>query len=183
MMKWLPLLIFLLAKPVPSAGQAVIFKTENGKVQFHSDARLEIIKANSQKLRGLLNAETRNFAFVVPLSSFEGFNAALQKEHFNENYLESDRFPLASFSGKIIEEVSFLTPGTITVRAKGILNIHGIDQDRIIKVNMQIRDGSISILSSFSVLLKDHEINVPKIVHEKVASEINVGVHAELKKQ
>ncbi len=182
-MKLLPLLIILLARHIPVAAQGVIFKTENGKVQFHSDARLEIIKANSQKLRGLLNPETRNFAFVVPVTSFEGFNAALQKEHFNENYMESDRFPLASFSGKIIEEISFLTPGNVTVRAKGILSIHGLDQDRIIKVNMQIRDGSIGITSVFSVLLKDHEINLPKIVHEKVASEINVEVQAELKKQ
>ena len=165
-----------------NSAQVNMYKTEHGKVQFHSEAQLEIINAASDKMKGVLNTTSRNFAFVIPISSFQGFNIALQREHFNENYMESDKYPNATFSGKIIEDVDFLTRGNMVVRAKGILAIHGVEQERIIKVSLSIRDGSVQVSSRFGVLLKDHDIKIPKIVHEKIASEIMVEVNAELKK-
>ena len=160
---------------------AGIFTVYKGSIAFRSDAPLELIQASSNELKGLLQTDTKQFAFSIKIKSFKGFNSALQKEHFNENYLESEKFPDATFSGKIIEDVDFANDNTTTVRAKGILTIHGVPQERIIKSDIIIKNGIISLNSNFTVLLADHNIPIPKVVHEKLASEIKVAINAELK--
>ena len=156
------------------------FNTVKGIIHFRSDAPLELIKASSNEMRGKLDATKKAFAFTVKIRSFAGFNSALQEEHFNDNYLESKLFPDAYFCGKIIEDIDFSKNGTYTVRAKGNLNIHGITQERIIKSEIIIIGSSIRITSAFTVQLSDHNIPVPKVVHEKLASEINVEVTADM---
>jgi len=156
--------------------------TDHGNVKFKSEAQLEIINATSDKLKGVINPVNRHFAFAVTIGSFEGFNAALQRDHFNENYLESDQYPLATFAGKIIEEIDFTKKEAVEVRAKGILKIHGVEQERIILATLTIEDGMILVNSTFNVSLMDHDIRVPKVVHEKVASDISIVVIAELKR-
>jgi len=181
MMKLNACLLLLVCIPPSAQVTSDIYRTNAGKVLFSSEARLEVINASSGRLQGALNTTRRNFAFAVPISSFEGFNVALQKEHFNENYLESDRFPVATFTGKIIEDIDFSTSGTVEVRAKGQLTIHGVEQERIIKITLTLQEGKIGVVSKFTVLLKDHDIKIPKIVHEKIAAEVMIEVHAELK--
>ena len=80
------------------------YKVTNGSISFRSDAPLELIKAQSNELKGLFIPDKKQFAFIINIKSFKGFNSPLQQEHFNENYLESNKFPVASFEGKIIEE-------------------------------------------------------------------------------
>ena len=162
---------------------STIFNISKGSIAFTSDAPLEMIKAGSDELKGLISAEKKQFAFSIKIKSFKGFNSALQREHFNENYLESEKYPDATFIGKIIEDVDFTKNGSITVRAKGILNIHGVPQERIIKSDMTVHNGTISFKSNFTVLLADHNIPIPKVVHEKLASEIYVEVNGDLKPQ
>ena len=99
--------------------QPAIYTVEKGHVSFTSEAPLEVIKANSKQLRGAMNLDENTFAFVVSTRSFEGFNSPLQKEHFNEKYLESDLYPNTTFTGKIIEKIDFSTPGEYKLRAKG----------------------------------------------------------------
>src|SRR3954463_10509801 len=82
-----------------------IFSVKTGKISFKSEAPFETIRATSEDLKGLLEIEKKLFAFKVRMDSFDGFNSGLQKEHFNENYLESNKFPEAVFNGKIIEDV------------------------------------------------------------------------------
>lgn len=157
-----------------------IYGTNNGMVSFRSDAPLELISANSNELRGKFDAAKKLFAFAININSFSGFNSPLQKEHFNENYLESSQYPVASFSGKIIEDIDFGTPGTYTIRAKGNLNVHGVAQERIIKVELLVKEKGISFKSNFTVMLAEHNIPIPKVVYEKLASEIKVEVKADL---
>ena len=114
------------------------------------------------------------------METFDGFNSSLQKEHFNENYIESHKFPEASFSGKIIEDVDLTKDGTYAVRAKGNFTIHGVSQERIIKSDVTVKNGKINIQSAFSVLLEDHNIPIPKVVKDKLSSEINVQVNCQL---
>ena len=160
---------------------ASIFNVSKGNITFTSDAPLELIKASSNELKGIIETERKQFAFSVKIRSFKGFNSGFQKEHFNENYLESDKYPDATFSGKIIEDVDFTQNNMLTVRAKGILTVHGVPQQRIIKSDMTIKNGAVFIKSNFTVLLADHNIPIPKVVHEKLASEIKVEVSSELK--
>ncbi|MDQ6758036.1 MAG: YceI family protein [Bacteroidota bacterium] len=157
------------------------FNVSKGNITFSSDAPLELIKAASTELKGILETEKKQFAFSVKVKSFKGFNSDFQKDHFNENYLESEKYPDATFSGKIIEDVDFTKNNVLTVRAKGTLTVHGVAQERIIKSDMTIKNGIISIRSNFTVLLADHNIPIPKVVHDKLASEIKVEVNSELK--
>src|SRR3982750_3786358 len=76
------------------------FATQKGEISFASKAQLELIKATSDKAQGLIDPATGQFAFNVPIQSFRGFNSELQRQHFNENYMESDRYPKATFTGK-----------------------------------------------------------------------------------
>jgi polyisoprenoid-binding protein YceI len=160
-----------------------VYRCENGKISFKSDAALEVIRARSGQLKGAVDLSNNNFAWTVEIRSFEGFNSPLQREHFNENYLESHHFPKASFSGRIIEKVDFSQDGTHAVRAKGKLSIHGVEQERIIKSQLEVKGKKIRVKSSFSVPLSDHNIAIPKVVHQKIAEEITVNVEADLQLQ
>lgn len=122
----------------------------------------------------------KQFAFSINVNTFKGFNSPLQEEHFNENYLETDKFPRATFEGKIIEDIDLQRDGIYSVRAKGNLTVHGVVQERIIKCDLNIKNGVVSVKSNFTVLLADHNISIPKVVHEKLASEIKVEVRADL---
>lgn len=159
------------------------YKVSTGSISFKSDAPLELIKAQSKELKGIIVTEKKQFAFIVNIKSFKGFNSPLQQEHFNENYLQSNKFPTASFEGKIIEDIDFAKDGVYSVRTKGNLTVHGVVQERIIKSDLTIKNSNISIRSTFTVLLADHDIPIPKVVYEKLASEIKVEVKADLIKK
>jgi hypothetical protein len=160
--------------------QPGIFTTNTGMISFRSEAPLELINAESKELKGALDADKRTFAFRIRIRSFEGFNSPLQKEHFNENYMESVKIPEALFSGKIIEDIDLTMPGTYTIRAKGVLNIHGVPRERIIKSDVEVKNGVMKIKSNFTVLLSDHHIPIPRVVKEKLANEIKVELTADL---
>ena len=166
-----------------SPAQPGLYKTNEARVYFKSDAPLELIEAQSSKMRGVINPAEQTFAFSVSNNSFEGFNSALQREHFNENYMESSRYPNSTFSGKIIEAVDFTKDGDYTIRAKGKLVIHGVEQERIIKSTIQVKDGVVRLNSNFTVVLAEHNITIPRIVFQKIAEEIKVEINAVLVQQ
>ncbi|WP_367388252.1 YceI family protein [Lewinella sp. LCG006] len=168
---------------VPAQSQRVTWQTRDGVVNFLSDAPLEMIAASSNELRGILDTEGNIFAFAVNVNSFQGFNSPLQRQHFNENYLESSLYPQTSFKGRIIEQVDFSKDGAYTIRAKGILNVHGVEQERIIKSQLVVDGSSIKITSNFSVRLDEHHITIPRIVNQKIAEVIQVEVAAVLIKK
>jgi polyisoprenoid-binding protein YceI len=161
-----------------SSGQKFVMKS--GTIKFVSKAQLELIQAASDKLQGILDPSNNQFAFLIDMRSFQGFNSGLQRQHFNENYIESEKFPLARFSGKVIEQIDYAQNGVSEVRAKGELDIHGQKQVRIIKVKITVNGNQISIEAQFLIPLSDHNITIPKIVNQKIATEIEVGVNATL---
>jgi len=154
--------------------EAQRFIVDKGEISFASNASLEMIKATSDKVSGLIDPVNNQFAFLVSIGSFRGFNSELQRQHFNENYMESEKYPKATFSGKIIEQIDFTRDSTYEVRAKGDLDIHGQKQSRIIKSKLTIKNGQLMIESDFIVPLTDHIIAIPKIVSQKIATEIEV---------
>jgi polyisoprenoid-binding protein YceI len=148
----------------------------SGKVKFVSDAPLEIIKAESEKLTGIIDFASNSFAFTVNLKSFEGFNSALQKEHFHENYLESEDYPAITYTGKVLDKIDWTQDGTYEVRTKGKFNIHGIAKERILKNKIIVKNGKVKIISSFNIALADYNITIPRIVHKKIAEEIDISL-------
>jgi hypothetical protein len=158
-----------------------LYSIRKGSIRFSSVAPMETIRGTSEQLKGLINAVNRTFAFTVYNHTIKGFNSQLQQEHFYENYIEADRYPKSFFEGKIIEHVDFSKDGEYTIRAKGIMNIHGVPRERIIKSTLQIRNGIIFIKARFTILLEDHAIKIPRIVFQKIANEITIDVEAELR--
>ncbi len=155
---------------------------KQGNISFKSEAPLELIQAKSTELKGLILSTDLTYAFTVNNSSFKGFNSALQEEHFNENYMESNKFPRSTFKGKIVDPIDFSKDGKYEVRAKGKLQIHGIEKDRIIKSVVEVKGNMLIIASKFTVLLEDYDISIPKVVHQKIAEEINIEVKATFEK-
>jgi polyisoprenoid-binding protein YceI len=158
-----------------------IYLCKDGHTKFTSEAPLELIKAQSNKTSGVLDISTKSVAFSIAVESFDGFNSGLQKEHFRENYMETNKYKAAIFKGKIIEDIDFTKNGTYTVRAKGTFTIHGTEKEKIVKTKITIKDKEIMIDASFEVPLDDHNINIPKVVNQKIASVIMVEVKATLK--
>jgi hypothetical protein len=179
-MRFSLLLYIIFSAPIFGFGQEQVYEITSGTIHFHSDAPQELIRATSKNLIGAVNISKRTFLFRIGIASFTGFNSPLQKEHFNENYMESEVFPYAAFTGKIIEDVDLSKDGDYNIRAKGKLMIHGVEQQRIIKCHITCKDGIISVQSDFVVLLADHNIKIPRIVSDKLSPEINVSVSAVL---
>jgi len=177
------IIIILMLTSVDMFAQQNIYFARKSKIDFLSDAPLELIKASSNKLQGVIDAEKRTFAFSIPTESFKGFNSPLQQEHFYENYLEAKTYPVSKFEGKIIELIDFTKDGNYSVRAKGKLNIHGVEQERIIKINMRISKGILYADAVFTVLLQDHNITIPRVVFQKIAEVIKVNVALEFERE
>jgi polyisoprenoid-binding protein YceI len=170
--------IFIFLWPYFQAQAQKKFSAESGEIRFTSNAQLEVIQASSSQLKGIIDSSSNQFAFRVNIVSFQGFNSSLQRDHFNENYLETEKYPTASFTGKIIEQIDWSVDGTYDVRAKGELEIHGQKQTRIIKSKVTIRHGKLDIESAFVVPLADHNISIPRIVSQKIATEIEIHIKA-----
>ncbi len=173
----------IFTQPARAQNAGNMYTIKNNLISFHSNTNLELIKASSTELKGVIDATKRIFAFSIAIATFDGFNSPLQKEHFNENYMETSKFPTASFTGLIIEEDDFTKNGSYNVRAKGKFTLHGVTQERILQGDLVVKNGTIKLTCNFNVLLSEHEIKIPRIVHEKLASEIKVELYAEFVKK
>ncbi len=145
-------------------------------MHFLSEAPLERIEATSTQPAGVLELGDRAFAVQVPMRSFEGFNSPLQREHFNENYMESTIHPNAVFKGRIIEDIDLRSPGTYQVRAKGMFTVHGVERERIFPCAVVVAEDGVRATAQFDVLPADHAIRVPGLVKQKIAPVIHVTV-------
>jgi polyisoprenoid-binding protein YceI len=176
-----PLVLFV-GIQLTVAGQQTIYTGKSGTAVFRSDTKLEIIHATSSTLSGAVNTEAQGVAFTVRINSFEGFNNPVQQVHFMENFMEATRYPVATFTGKIIEEVRFDTPGIHHIRVKGILNVHGVDSERIIPGTLTVETDQVHVQSRFMIRLEEHNINVPKLFSQKIAEFIAVQIDVHLEK-
>ncbi len=175
-----PVLLLCSMRPFDPPKPTGPYRCENGKLSFKSEASLELIQARSKKLRGAIDPSNNTFAFAVETSSFEGFNGPLQREHFNENFMESSKYPKLSFAGKIIEKIDFKTDGVYSVRAKGKLVVHGVEKERIIRSDLEVLGNKVYVRAQFTVPLADHNISIPHIVHQKIAEVVSLSIEAEL---
>lgn len=147
-----------------------------GKVCFISEAPLETIQACSDEMQGILDLSEKTFAFNFRVRSFVGFNSPLQKEHFNEHYLETTKYPHSTFTGKIIGLEELITNAEIEIYAKGKLTIHGISQIVRIPVTLKSSSNHRELIASalFDVDLEDYDISIPVILEAKISPDIQV---------
>lgn len=159
--------------------KAQLYAASNAKLSFYSKTPVEDIQAVSERTKGLLNIKTGDVAFIVENTSFE-FPNKLMQEHFNEKYMESEKFPISTFKGKVLETIDYTKDGEHKVSVLGKLNIHGVEVERTIPGVITIKDGVVQIKSDFKVKVADHKMQIPKLVVAKIAEEIVVGLDAKL---
>lgn len=155
---------------------------ENSKLSFFSAAPLEDISAVSDKLQGVVDFETGNFFFRVPINTFV-FPSSLMQKHFNEKYMESETYSLSSFKGSFDDIIIIDENQQAQINAQGILNIHGVNQTVNIETELIIKNKTVEFKSKFDVYLKDFKIKVPKIVRMNIADTIQVNVSGVLKER
>jgi len=176
-MKRIALIALLTASAQGAFAQKFITRT--GKVSFFSSTAVENIEAINNESQAAIDAATGNVAFQIPVKSFH-FENALMQEHFNENYMESDKFPTATFKGKITNpgSVSFGKDGTYNVTAAGQLTIHGVTHDVSSPGIITIKAGQVTAYSKFKVKTADYGIKIPGIAAGKVAESIEITVNS-----
>lgn len=157
------------------------YMTKNGHIRFFSSTPMEDIEAHNRQVNAALDASTGDFVFKVLIKSFE-FEKALMQEHFNENYLESHKFPNASFQGKIsnLSAMDFSKDGTYNADIEGKLTIHGVTKDISEKGTFTVKDGVVQGFSKFFVKVADYEIKIPGAVVNNIAESIEVSVDVKL---
>ncbi len=155
------------------------YMTRTAKVTFFSSTPLENIEAVNNEAASAIDAKSGDVAFQVPVKSFR-FEKALMQEHFNENYMESDKFPKAEFKGRLVrpETVRFDKDGTYNVTASGKLTMHGVTRDVTIPGTITVKGSGITASSKFSVRCADYGIKIPAVVAGKIAEQIEVTVNS-----
>ena len=154
-----------------------LYVCKNASITLFSSAPIEDIKAVSGSAVSVYNRSTGELEFSVPIRSFK-FEKSLMQEHFNSEYMESDKFPKASFKGKINEPVDATKDGSYPVTATGDLTVHGVTQKRTISGKINVKGGVVSMTSEFMVKCADHHINIPTLVFHHIAESIQVDVSA-----
>ncbi|MBC7720893.1 MAG: YceI family protein [Pedobacter sp.] len=152
-----------------------IYQTKSGKVSFYSAALLENIEAVNNQVDSKLSTNGQ-MVFMIAIKGFRFENATMQ-EHFNENYMESDKFPKAVFQGKItnITEVDFAKDGIYKTTVTGIMEIHGVKQPVTTMGTIQINAGKASAKSGFKIKLADYNIK-GTLIGDKIAKELTIIV-------
>lgn len=168
------LLSALLSFPVKAQN---ILVSKNASVSFFSSTIVEDIEGKSNTGSSALDLKTGNILFKVNNTSFQ-FKKKLMQEHFNENYMESNIYPLSEFKGRITDQIDFSKDGSYTVSVEGTLMIHGVVKNCQTKATLIIDKGSISAKSVFKIKIADYHIKIPSIVFKNIAESVEVRISA-----
>ncbi len=175
--------LFLSLSIVSFTASAQRFITKTGHIKFYSDSPIEKIEAHNRQVNAAIDVSTGDFVFKVLMKSFE-FEKALMQEHFNENYVESDKFPNATFLGKVtnIKEVNVSKEGTYEATVEGKLTMHGVT--RFVKEpgTFEVKGGKIIGRARFNILLADYDIKIPGAVTNNISKTIEITVEVVLDK-
>ncbi len=157
--------------------------TKTGKISFFSKAPLEDIEAHNNAAISVIDNTTGQMEFSVLMKGFQ-FEKALMQEHFNENYVESTKFPKASFKGTIADwnKVDLSKDGKTTVNISGQLTIHGETKEVKANAIISVTGGSIGSSAEFSIILDDYKISIPALVKDKIAKNVLISVNANYEK-
>jgi polyisoprenoid-binding protein YceI len=152
--------------------------TRKGAVSFYSKAAMEDIEAHNNAAVSVIDKTSGQLEFSVLMKGFE-FEKALMQEHFNENYVESDKYPKASFKGRItdLSKVKFTTDGSYTVPVSGQIMLHGVTKDVSTNATITVKAGMVSGTAEFKLALGDYNISIPAVVKDKVSNTVRVVVN------
>ena len=152
-----------------------LYLTRSGFIGFYSKTSVEDIKAENNQVYAVVDIGAKNLAFTTLVKGFI-FPKELMQEHFNENYMESDKYPKASFSGSFTGDIDPKKDGVYPVMVKGRLTLHNTTQDVAIPATLEVKSGRILGQSQFNIKPEDYHIDIPSLVRDKIAKELTVSV-------
>ena len=174
------IILFIMITPLIAKD---IYYTRSGVVSFFSSTPIEDIKADNEQATCVLDMETGNVSFRIPIRGFI-FKNSLMQEHFNENYLESDKFPYASFKGQLVDWNDInLSKDYQSIEIKGMMKIHGISKKITEIGKIALRDNRVIGNSIFKIIVADYGIEIPKLVRENIAKVMEININLNLKKK
>lgn len=156
-----------------------VYIGEKTTISFFSETKMENIDATNTVTKPVFSASNGAFVAQAQQTAFV-FKSAFMQEHYNENYMESEKFPFATFKGKVKETIDYTKNGTYNVTMEGTLDMHGVSLPRTITGTLTVKDGTIIMDSKFDVKVADHKIKVPSLYVEKIAEVIKVTFHTEM---
>lgn len=176
MKKYLPL--FLLLSCIQLQAQERLI-CRNASVRFFSKMPMENIEAVNNQGLSVIDPQSGNIEFSVLLKSFI-FPNALMQEHFNENYVESSKYPRAYFKGTVqpMPVINFSQSSDYLLPVKGTMQLHGVTKDISATAKLHVKEGVITGETQFDLVLEDYAIEIPKLVKEKISPKINIQVKA-----
>ena len=178
-MKGYTLLVIMLVFVFTGFSQKRYF-TKNANISFHAGTAMEDIDAINNSAISVFDAVTGQIEYAVLIKGFE-FNRVLMQDHFNENYMESDKFPKSVFKGKItnIDQLNTEKDGLYQVKVKGLLEIHGVKKEVEVPGLMKVTGAEISTSADFSVLLSDYNITIASLVKDKISKTATITVNCQ----
>ena len=173
------LLLFVLI--IINNSNAQKYFTKTGVTSFYSDTPIEKIEAQNKSSNCVFDISSGKIEFGVLVKGFQ-FEKALMQEHFNENYVESDKYPKATFKGRItnLSEVNLAKDGTYNAVVSGKMSLHGVEKDVTANGAVTVSGGKIRINAGFSLLLADYNISIPSVVSGNIAKEAKILIDATL---
>ncbi len=155
--------------------------TKSGVIKFDASGEMETIAAINKKATCVVDTKTGAMEFAILMKAFT-FEKALMEEHFNENYVESDTYPKATFKGNIsnLSDIDFSKDGTYAANISGDLTIHGVTKPATSKGTFTVKDGKISGSSKFEILLEDYNISIPAVVAKNINKKATIWVDVAL---
>lgn len=161
------------------SSQAQNYMGTETEIRFFSTTPIEDIEAKNSLAQVVLRISDGRIIVKPRIKDFK-FKSALMEEHFNENFMESEKFPFATFDGKINESVDYSKDGEYNVTASGTMEIHGVKQSVNISGTLMIKAGKIYLNAKFPIKLADYKIEDPSVIGKKVAEVVEVSIKSTL---
>lgn len=153
--------------------------TRDGYIRFFSSTSMEDIEAENHKVTAVMDAASGKVEFSALMKSFE-FEKALMEEHFNENYVESNTYPKATFKGSIADYKAGSYGSATQVKVNGTMKMHGVEKDITVEGTLHETEDGYTIKSSFLMNPEDYDIEIPNTVRDNIAEELEVTVESNL---
>ena len=167
---------WLVAAPARTYAQGK-YMTKTGRISFFSANPIEDIEAKNQQVAAVLDLVTGQLAFALPVKGFV-FKRTLMQEHFNESYLESDKYPKATFAGRFVgfDAATLATAGSHPTQVEGDLTLHGVTRRIQVPGTLELRGGQLLATAVFPVATADYKIEIPLLVRDNIAKVVSVRV-------
>lgn len=164
---------------IATTSYSQIYIANNCSISFFSPSPLENIEALNKAAKPIINTSTGDIQIKILMNAFV-FDKPLMQEHFNENYVETEKYPNCIFKGKINEPVDWVKDGEYKVTVTGILSLHGVDKERKLEGTITVKGTEITLATKFKIHIADHDIKVPSLYVQNIAEDVEVTLNATL---